>query len=106
MTTTSGAAGVERYPGETLDLLRSVHSQLGELLTLREEFGPLLDSIREGRGLLGMARAARRSGGRDDYPASGAPGAVPPGPGQPGAQPPGTIGPGIFGRLTHRAPGS
>jgi len=92
--------GGERYPGEALDLLRSIHAGMAELHALREEFGPILDGLREGRGLLGMARAARstRTGARDDYPGthpSTRPGTAP---GSPG------IGPGLWGRA-RGAPG-
>src|SRR6185437_5912266 len=97
--TTSGAPGpptipvAEHYPGETLALLRAIHHDLAELRALRDEFGPLLDSIRQGRGLIG--RAARRNGAaRDDYPGthpSTRPGTAP---GEPGTG----VGPGIWGR--------
>lgn len=94
----SGEPG-ERYPGEMLELLRSVNGQLGELIQLRRDFAPLLDGLRDGRGLLGAARAVRRQNGArsDDYP-PGAPGA----PGEP------TIPAGIWGRARgarHADPG-
>lgn len=87
--TNGGEPGTERYPGETLDLLRAVHGQLAELMQLRRDFAPLLDSVRDGRGLLGMARAARRQNGappNDDTP------------GAPGATLGDHLGPGLWGR--------
>jgi hypothetical protein len=91
--------GAERYPGEAIDLLRSIAAEVAELRALREELAPFLDNMREGRGLVGMARAAARvrNGARqNDYP-TGAPGA--PGPGA------GAIPPGIWGRARCTHPG-
>lgn len=95
--TTSGAPGpptipvAEHYPGETLALLRAIHHDLAELRALRDEFGPLLDSIRQGRGLIG--RAARRNGASsNDYPTPATPGD------RPATGAPGPLGAGIWGR--------
>lgn len=92
--------GAERYPGEAIDLLRSIAAEVAELRALREELGPFLENMREGRGLVGMARAAARArnGARtSDYPTGSAPA---PGVGAPGAA---TIPPGIWARTHHRA---
>jgi hypothetical protein len=91
--------GVERYPGEAIDLLRLIAEEVAELRALREELAPFLENMREGRGLLGAARAAARvrNGARSDYP-TGAPGAPAPAPGA------GAIPAGIWGRA--RRPGT
>jgi hypothetical protein len=94
---TSSGAPAEDYPGEALDLLRSIQADVAALRAVLDEFGPLIQTARDGGGLLSMARAARRTqnGARDDYP-------TPSGPGS-GAG----IGPGIWGRRAHsRGPGT
>jgi hypothetical protein len=96
--TTSGAPGTgERYPGETLDLLRAIAGEVGELRKMRQEFAPLIEAARTG-GLLGMARAARRARNgatSDDYPDE--PGDPGPGPG-----PAPALAPGIWQRTLGR----
>jgi hypothetical protein len=64
-----GAPGPERYPGETLHLLRSVAADMAQVrqaLEYLNEFRPLLENLRQG-GLLGLARG----GGRRNRPGAG-----------------------------------